>query len=133
MYTVPNNVKDPKLYLSIKRGIDRKLKSTGTRWNAYSSADLVRTYKRRGGAYSGKIKKNSGITRWFKEEWIDVCHYPQKKPCEKSEQLMPYCRPSKRVNKKTPTTASELTTEQRRKRCKAKKKYPKKMVLPKKS
>ena len=127
-YKVPSNVKDPKLYLKIKKGIESKLKLEGARWNAYSSAELVRKYKKGGGEYSGKRNKNTGISRWFREEWIDVCYYPKKKPCKKSEQQMPYCRPSKRVTKKTPTTASELSQKQRKERCAYKRKKPRQRV-----
>ena len=45
------------------------------------------------------------LTRWFKEKWVDV---KTGKDCGrgKDEKGRPYpaCRPSKRVNKKTPKT-----------------------------
>ena len=56
------------------------------------------------------------LTRWFKEKWVDV---KTGKDCGrgKDEKGRPYpaCRPSKRVNKKTPKTTGEMTkTEKER-------------------
>lgn len=69
-----------------------------------------------------KTKAGSNLKRWFKEKWVDV---RSGKPCgrrkgEKRE--TPYCRPSKRVSKKTPATASEITSSQKKKRISQKKK-----------
>ena len=66
-------------------------------------------------------KPMQGLTRWFKEEWIDV---RTGKPCgrKKGEKRgTPYCRPKKRVTKKTPKTASEMTAAEKRKRISQKK------------
>ena len=53
------------------------------------------------------------LTRWFKEKWVDV---KTGKDCGrgKDEKGRPYpaCRPSKRVNKKTPKTTGEMTKEE---------------------
>ena len=52
-----------------------------------------------------KTKKGAALKRWFKEEWKDV---RTGKPCgrKKGEKRgTPYCRPSKRVSKKTPKTS----------------------------
>jgi len=68
-----------------------------------------------------KTKAGSNLKRWFKENWVDV---RSGKPCgrRKGEKRgTPYCRPSKRVSKKTPATASEITTSQKRKRVSQKK------------
>lgn len=69
-----------------------------------------------------KTKAGSNLKRWFKEKWVDV---RSGKPCgrRKGEKRgTPYCRPSKRVNKKTPATASEITPSQKKKRVSQKKK-----------
>jgi len=69
-----------------------------------------------------KTKAGSNLKRWFKEKWVDV---RSGKSCgrRKGEKRgTPYCRPSKRVSKKTPATASEITTSQKRKRVSQKKK-----------
>ena len=69
-----------------------------------------------------KTKKGADLKRWFKEEWVDV---RSGKPCGRQEgekRGTPYCRPSKRVSARTPVTASEITTEQKKKRIAEKKK-----------
>jgi len=69
-----------------------------------------------------KTKKGADLKRWFKEEWVDV---RSGKPCGRQEgekRGTPYCRPSKRVSARTPVTASEITTAQKKKRITEKKK-----------
>jgi len=69
-----------------------------------------------------KTKSGANLKRWFKEKWVDV---RSGKPCgrRKGEKRgTPYCRPSKRVNSKTPATASELTPSQKKSRIAQKKK-----------
>ena len=69
-----------------------------------------------------KTKEGAALKRWFKEKWIDV---RSGKPCgrQKGEKRgTPYCRPSKRVSKRTPVTAGEMTSAQKRSRVAEKKK-----------
>jgi len=69
-----------------------------------------------------KTKEGAKLKRWFKEEWKDV---RTGKPCGRQEgekRGTPYCRPTKRVSKDTPKTASELTTAEKRSRISQKKK-----------
>lgn len=68
-----------------------------------------------------KTKKGAALKRWFKEEWKDV---RTGKACgrRKGEKRgTPYCRPTKRVSKKTPKTAGEMTTAEKRSRIAQKK------------
>tara|TARA_R110000822_G_scaffold143892_1_gene282293 strand:- start:171 stop:461 length:291 start_codon:yes stop_codon:yes gene_type:complete len=68
-----------------------------------------------------KTKKGASLKRWFKEGWIDV---KTGKPCgrKKGEKRgTPYCRPSKRVSSKTPKTARELTSSEKKSRIAQKK------------
>ena len=68
-----------------------------------------------------KTKKGLALKRWFKEDWKDV---RTGKPCgrKKGEKRgTPYCRPSKKISKKTPKTASEMTTTEKRSRIAQKK------------
>jgi len=55
-------------------------------------------------------KTKGDLNRWFKEKWVDI---RTGKPCGRStgekRKGYPACRPSKRISKDTPTTASELT------------------------
>ena len=53
------------------------------------------------------------LTRWFKEKWVDV--KTGKDCCRgKDEKGRPYpaCRPSKRINSKTPKTKGEMSKEE---------------------
>jgi hypothetical protein len=60
-------------------------------------------------------RARSGLTRWFKEEWVDI---KTGKPCGRSKgekrRGYPACRPSKRVSSDTPKTSKELTPEEKR-------------------
>jgi hypothetical protein len=120
-----------KLYNKIKQEAKQKFKV----WpSAYASGWLVKEYKRRGGGYSGKKSKYSGISRWYNEKWINVCKLPKKVSCGRSKlsknwkENYPYCRPSIRINSSTPKTAKELSKEEIKKRCQIKRKSPMKKV-----
>lgn len=69
-----------------------------------------------------KTEEGAKLKRWFKEKWVDV---RTGKPCgrQKGEKRdgYPYCRPSRRVSKDTPKTASELSASEKRSRLAAKK------------
>ena len=61
-----------------------------------------------------KTKKGTALKRWFKEDWKDVS---TGKPCGRTKgdgRKTPYCRPTKRVSSKTPTTASEMSAGQKK-------------------
>ena len=63
-----------------------------------------------------KTKKGLALKRWFKEDWKDV---KTGKACgrKKGEKRgTPYCRPTKRISKKTPKTSSEMTSAEKRSR-----------------
>jgi len=66
--------------------------------SAYRSGAVVKRYKELG----GKFKDNGGrpLARWFKEEWKDV-----------GNKEYPVYRPTKRITKDTPLTASEIDPE----------------------
>lgn len=68
-----------------------------------------------------KTKEGASLKRWFKEKWVDV---RTGKACgrRKGEKRgTPYCRPSKRVSSKTPKTASEMSSAEKRKKINEKK------------
>ena len=68
-----------------------------------------------------KTKKGADLKRWFKEEWVDV---RTGKPCGRKEgekRGTPYCRPKKRVSSKTPKTAGEMTSAEKKSRVAQKK------------
>ena len=122
------------LYNKVKTEAKRRFK----KWpSAYGSGWLVREYKRRGGKYREgskkskisykKSSKGKGLTRWFDEKWINVCKLPKKVQCGRSKSSLknyPYCRPSKRINSKTPVLSSELSKSEIKRRCSRKRKSP---------
>jgi hypothetical protein len=69
-----------------------------------------------------KRKTISGLSRWFKEKWVNVCVKKKGKyaPCAKSTKKYPYCRPSIRVNSKTPKTVREIPKSTLKKLCRRK-------------
>lgn len=87
---------DADLYERVKKEADDKYKKP----SAYKSGWIVKTYKDRGGKYSGK-KQVKGLTRWYKEQWADI-----------GNKDYPVYRPTRRVNKDTPLTAEEIDPNQ---------------------
>jgi len=144
MSPIPENVLDKQLYGKIKQEIHKELKAKGTRWGIYASSRLVKTYKERGGKYSNdktttsqKTKKPTGLDRWFKEVWINICQSnPPDKivKCGRSKvkdaSNYPVCRPYKRVTPQTPKTYDEMNKSEIDRICSQKRKDPLK-VLPK--
>lgn len=123
---IPDNVVNKKLYASVKAKIKRSIK--GRRWGAYDSGRLVREYKAKGGKYRGS-KGKTDLSRWYKEKWVDACAWPKRKPCgRKTKEKIAYCRPSKKVDSKTPKLVQKLTKSQIKSRCAKKKKNPMKRV-----
>jgi len=63
------------------------------------------------------------LRRWFKEEWKDV---RTGKACGRksakggSKRPYPYCRPTKRVNSKTPKTSGEMSKSEKRRKVREK-------------
>ncbi len=58
-------------------------------------------------------RSSGGLTRWFKENWVDV---KTGKPCGRSKgekRGYPACRPKKRVSSKTPKTVGEMTASEK--------------------
>jgi hypothetical protein len=73
-----------------------------------------------------RFGNRSGLTRWFKEKWVNVCA-PKKKgkyvPCARAgAKKYPYCRPLIRVTRKTPRTVKEIPKSRLKKLCKMKSK-----------
>ena len=65
--------------------------------SAYKSSWIVKTYKKRGGKYSG-VKTTEGLTRWHAERWKNV----------NDNHGYPVLRPTKIINTNTPLTAAEI-------------------------
>jgi len=100
----------------------------------YRSSWIVNEYKRRGGEYSGNININSGLLRWYKENWINLNKPIKSKTGKiigyekcgrksvKTKEPYPLCRPEKRITKETPKTYKELSKKQIEEAKKTKKK-----------
>ena len=68
-----------------------------------------------------KTKEGANLKRWFKEKWVDV---RTGKACgrRKGEKRgTPYCRPSRRISSKTVKTASEMSSSEKAKKIREKK------------
>jgi hypothetical protein len=102
--TFGKGIDNPELYETAKKIADE----TYDKPSAYKSGFIVKKYKELGGTYSGK-KENKGIGRWFKEDWKDI-----------GGKEYPVYRPTKRVSKDTPLTASEIDPIQAKKQIKLK-------------
>jgi hypothetical protein len=74
-----------------------------------------------------KSKQNkwqlTGLDRWFKEKWVNVCVKKNGKytPCARSSKKYPYCRPSIRINSSSPKTVGEISKRKLKEMCKRKK------------
>jgi hypothetical protein len=76
--------------------------------------------------YNGKKPSKSDLSRWYKEDWVDVCTKDKKgnyAECGRSVAQLkkkdyPYCRPLHKLPGTTVKTADQLTEKQRKKMCK---------------
>jgi len=84
------------LYEKVKRKADRVYAVP----SAYKSGWIVKTYKSLGGTYQNDNQPR-GLRRWFQEKWKDIGH-----------KAYPVYRPTRRISKKTPLTASEIDPRQ---------------------
>jgi len=106
-----------KLYNEVKKHAD----AIFAKPSAYKSGWIVKTYKSLGGTYADTERRDSGLARWFREEWVDL-NRPKAdgsyERCGRSHSAQggkyPLCRPSIRVNSRTPVTANELSDHERR-------------------
>ena len=74
--------------------------------SAYKSGYMVKYYKDHGGKFKEVKKTKDGLTRWFKEKWVNQhgeVGYKHKNDVY---------RPSKRISSKSPTTWKELTIKE---------------------
>jgi hypothetical protein len=104
--TIP---KDKQLYETIKKKVYKQYETN----SAYRSGQLVKQYKKayedkygNKNAYEGKKKKSMLLSDWFKEDWKN----------QRGEVGYKYksdiYRPTKRINKETPTTFNELSKKE---------------------
>lgn len=111
---MPSIIDNPELYEKAKKIVFKQYPKN----SAYRSGQLVKQYKEMGGTYSGK-KDNTGLTRWFKEDWKDV-----------GGLAYPVYRPTKRINKDTPLTANEISPSKLKQQIQLKQQYKGNKNLP---
>lgn len=83
---------DKQLYEKVKKDADKVYSKP----SAYKSGYIVKKYKELGGRYQDD-KQPRALKRWFQEGWTDV-----------GNKEYPVYRPTKRINKSTPLTVSEI-------------------------
>ena len=74
--------------------------------SAYKSGYIVKYYKDHGGKFKERSKNKEGLSRWFKEKWVNQhgeVGYQHKNDVY---------RPSKRITSRSPTTWKELTKKE---------------------
>ena len=77
--------------------------------SARASQAIAKCRKKKGTVR--KTKKGASLKRWEKEKWVDT---RTGKACGSKTKKAQYCRPSKRVSSKTPTTRKEISPSKRR-------------------
>jgi hypothetical protein len=108
-------IDDTKLYEKVKEYADQIYQKP----SAYKSGFIVKTYKELGGTYTNDNKPKN-LKRWYLENWENIS-----KPNE-----YPVLRPTKKISKKTPLTANEISPLNLRKQIKLKQYYQGKKNLP---
>lgn len=103
-----------RLYKKVKQEADLRYSKP----SAYKSGWIVKTYKQRGGKYT-EDGSPKNLKRWFKEDWQDI-----------GGRSYPVYRPTKRVSRETPLTASEIDPQQLEEQIELKQKIKGKKNLP---
>ena len=86
----------------------------GTKSSIYRSGRIVTLYKSLGGVIEGRASADSGLTRWFRERWIQVVPYLERGAVvacggqHLSQRAGKACRPLRRITADTPITIAEL-------------------------
>jgi hypothetical protein len=101
---IPEN---PDLYDKVKKLMDKRYDKP----SAYKSGAIVKLYKELGGTYIEDGKERD-LERWFKETWENVADKGQ----------YPVLRPTKRINKNTPLTITEIDKDNLKEQIKLKQK-----------
>ena len=94
--------------------IKKKVYAQYDKPSAYRSSKLVQEYKKAGGKYIGPKPKNTGLSRWHREDWRNENN-------KKGYKDGTIYRPTKRITSKTPITMQELSKKRIRKAIKKKK------------
>ena len=90
--------------------------------SAYASGWVVKTYKERGGKYAGQAQsEDTGLTKWFGEEWVDLSRPTPDggyEPCGRKSSDdpadYPKCRPLAEAMQMTPEEVADAIRRKRR-------------------
>jgi hypothetical protein len=97
-----------------KKALKKANEVYGPGSSIYRSSYIVKMYKEEGGKIKNKKSPKLGLSRWFKEEWVQVVPYLEKGvkiECggrKDSLNLGKACRPLYLITKDTPITIDEL-------------------------
>lgn len=116
----------------VKKQLTRKKQPTRKKQSSRKSIrNSVRKTIRKSIRKSNKKSRTTGLTKWFREKWVDACQLPKRVPCGRKKSSMknyPYCRPSIRVDRTTPKTIHEIPRSILASRCKRKRSNPMKKI-----
>jgi len=101
-----NKFLNPKIYEKAKKIADEVYK----RHSAYKSMFLVKKYKELGGKISEEGERGSKLADWRQEQWLHVLPFlkeGKKEVCGSTKEKKS-CRPTRKINSKTPLTLNEL-------------------------
>ena len=97
-----------------RRAVKQADAEYGTKSSIYRSGRIVAIYKSLGGVIEGRTSAKQGLSRWFREQWIQVVPYLEKGlivACggrHLNKNAGKACRPLRRITKATPITIPEL-------------------------
>ena len=111
-YNIPDIVLNPVLWRKARELADKSYKKP----SAYKSGYITKKYKDLGGRFKCCNETKTGLSRWYKEKWVNQRGEVGYK---KSGDIY---RPTKKITKKTPTTWNELSKKQIKKASSIKKK-----------
>ena len=86
----------------------------GAKSSIYRSGRIVTLYKSLGGVIEGRAAADGGLTRWFRERWVQVVPYLERGAVvacggqHLSRRAGKACRPLHRITADTPITIAEL-------------------------
>lgn len=83
-----------------------KIMDSYGKWSARAAQATAKCRKAKG--IVNKTKEGANLKRWGDEKWVDT---NSGKACRAGGETE-YCRPTKRVSKKTPKTAQEMSPKQ---------------------
>lgn len=99
---VPDKVVNKSLWLKARREANARYKVH----SAYKSGFIVQRYKELGGKFRGTKPQKKGLSRWYKEKWVN------QRGQSGYENKSDIYRPSKKITNKTPTTWKEISTKE---------------------